>query len=93
MSLESTAYPVRTADYKGGRRWAACSPVVFPGQATRKPCPGVHSYRHLRLAVAEDLVFGPSAASDLCQLLADITCSMRRGNVPLNSCQSELELM
>lgn len=86
-------YSVRTADAKGGRRWAACSPVVFPGQAARKPCPGAHCYRHLRFAVAEDLVFGPSAASDLSQLLADIACFMRRGNGPLNSCQSELELM
>lgn len=68
-------------------------PCLFPGQAARKPSPGLHCYRHLRFAVAEDLVFGPSAASDLCQLLADITCSMGRGNVPLNSCQSELELM
>lgn len=50
-------------------------------------------YGHLVLVVAEDLVFAPSAPSNLLQVLADTTCSRRRGNVPLNSCQSELELM
>lgn len=67
---------------------------VLPRQADGKPRPSFHSvYGHLVLVVAGDLVFAPSAPSNLLQVLADTTCSRRRGNVPLNSCQSELELM